>query len=74
MFDIDVIWIYGYGWLGDKGGFMFYGDMVGVDKVFVKMEELVKDDLVMVLVEMLKKFVIVGGKFVDIDCGGLKIG
>ena len=28
--DIDVIWIYGYGWPVWRGGPMFYGDQVGV--------------------------------------------
>ncbi len=72
--DIDVIWIYGYGWPGDKGGPMFYGDMVGADKVLAKMEELAKDDPAMAPADTLKKLAADGGKFVDIDCGGLKTG
>ncbi|MBV8096706.1 MAG: enoyl-CoA hydratase/isomerase family protein, partial [Acetobacteraceae bacterium] len=28
--DIDVIWVYGYGWPVHKGGPMFYGDLVGL--------------------------------------------
>lgn len=31
--DIDVVWLYGYGWPADKGGPMFYADTVGLDKV-----------------------------------------
>ncbi len=72
--DIDVIWIYGYGWPGDKGGPMFYGDIVGADKVLAKMEELAKDDPAMAPAETLKRLAAEGGKFVDIDCGGLKTG
>ena len=30
--DVDVIWSFGYGWPGDSGGPMFYGDMVGAEK------------------------------------------
>ena len=31
--DIDVIWIYGYGFPVHRGGPMFYADQVGLDKV-----------------------------------------
>ncbi len=31
--DIDVVWIYGYGWPVYRGGPMFYADTVGADKV-----------------------------------------
>ena len=31
--DIDVVWLNGYGWPADKGGPMFYGDMVGAQAV-----------------------------------------
>ena len=37
--DIDIIWINGYGWPVYRGGPMFYGDMIGVDKVLAKMKE-----------------------------------
>jgi 3-hydroxyacyl-CoA dehydrogenase len=37
--DIDVIWLYGYGWPVYRGGPMFYGDTVGLDKVLAKMKE-----------------------------------
>ena len=30
--DIDVIWSFGYGWPGDTGGPMFYGDLIGAEK------------------------------------------
>ena len=31
--DIDVVWIYGYGWPVYRGGPMFYGDLVGLAKI-----------------------------------------
>jgi len=37
--DIDVVWIYGYGFPRYRGGPMFYGDTVGLDKVLAKMKE-----------------------------------
>src|SRR5271167_335960 len=37
--DIDIVWINGYGWPVYRGGPMFYGDLVGLDKVLAKMKE-----------------------------------
>ena len=37
--DIDVIWENGYGWPVYRGGPMWWGDQVGLDKVLVKMNE-----------------------------------
>ena len=31
--DIDVVWVYGYGWPAYTGGPMFYADSIGLDKV-----------------------------------------
>jgi len=31
--DIDIVWINGYGWPVYRGGPMFYGDTIGLDKV-----------------------------------------
>lgn len=36
--DIDVIWMNGYGWPIYRGGPMFYGDTIGLDKVLAKMK------------------------------------
>jgi 3-hydroxyacyl-CoA dehydrogenase len=38
--DIDVIWENGYGWPVYKGGPMWWGDFVGLDKVLAKMKTL----------------------------------
>lgn len=37
--DIDVVWVNGYGWPVYRGGPMFYGDTIGLDKVLAKMQE-----------------------------------
>lgn len=38
--DIDVIWVYGYGWPRYEGGPCFWADLVGLDKIVAKLEEL----------------------------------
>ncbi|MGI3167752.1 3-hydroxyacyl-CoA dehydrogenase NAD-binding domain-containing protein [Pseudooceanicola sp. C21-150M6] len=72
--DIDVIWINGYGWPQDKGGPMFYGDMVGARAVLARMEKLGAEDPEFVPAETLKKLAAEGGSFLDLDLGGLKTG
>ena len=37
--DIDVVWVNGYGWPVYRGGPMFYGDTIGLDKVLAKLQE-----------------------------------
>jgi 3-hydroxyacyl-CoA dehydrogenase len=37
--DIDIVWINGYGWPVYRGGPMWYGDLIGLDKVLAKMKE-----------------------------------
>lgn len=41
--DIDIVWNNGYGWPAYRGGPMFYGDLVGLDKVLAGMKELEKE-------------------------------
>jgi 3-hydroxyacyl-CoA dehydrogenase len=36
--DIDVVWLYGYGWPAWRGGPMFYADQVGLDRVAARLE------------------------------------
>src|SRR5579871_5614000 len=36
--DIDTVWINGYGWPVYRGGPMYYGDQIGLDKVLDKMK------------------------------------
>ena len=37
--DIDVVWIYGYGWPIYRGGPMFWADAIGLDKIVAQMKE-----------------------------------
>ena len=36
--DIDVVWLYGYGWPAWRGGPMFHADQVGLDRVAARLE------------------------------------
>ena len=38
--DIDVIWVYGYGWPVYRGGPMFWADSIGLKEIRDKMLEL----------------------------------
>ncbi|WP_299032082.1 3-hydroxyacyl-CoA dehydrogenase [uncultured Sulfitobacter sp.] len=71
--DIDVVWLNGYGWPADKGGPMFYGDMVGAQAVLDRMEKLGAEDAAFAPAETLRKLAATGGKFTEIDTGGLKV-
>ena len=37
--DIDIVWINGYGWPVYRGGPMFYGDLIGLDRVLARMKQ-----------------------------------
>ena len=37
--DIDVVWIYGYGWPVYRGGPMFWGDLEGAGKIVASLEK-----------------------------------
>lgn len=71
--DIDVVWLNGYGWPADKGGPMFYGDMVGAAEVLDTMEKLGAEDDAFAPAGTLRDIAASGGKFTDIDTGGLKV-
>lgn len=70
--DIDVVWLNGYGWPADKGGPMFYADMVGADRILARMTELGAQDPEFSPAETLVKLAKDGGKFTELDLGGLK--
>jgi 3-hydroxyacyl-CoA dehydrogenase len=71
--DIDVVWLNGYGWPADKGGPMFHGDMVGAQAVLDVMEKLGAQDPEFAPAELLRDLAANGGKFTEIDTGGLKV-
>jgi 3-hydroxyacyl-CoA dehydrogenase len=69
--DVDVVWLNGYGWPADKGGPMFYGDMVGAKPVLARMEKLGAEDSDFAPADTLRKLAADGGAFTKIDTGGL---
>jgi 3-hydroxyacyl-CoA dehydrogenase len=71
--DVDVVWLNGYGWPADKGGPMFYGDMVGAEAVLATMERLGAEDEAFSPAALLRDLAKNGGKFTEIDTGGLKV-
>jgi 3-hydroxyacyl-CoA dehydrogenase len=71
--DVDVVWLNGYGWPADKGGPMFYGDMVGAQAVLDRMEKLGAQDAEFTPARTLRTLAAEGGKFTEIDTGGLKV-
>jgi 3-hydroxyacyl-CoA dehydrogenase len=74
--DIDVIWSYGYGWPGDTGGPMAYGDSVGAGKILATMQALKAENDAIHIAPALEKLAANsnnGARFVDLDLGGLKV-
>lgn len=71
--DIDVVWLNGYGWPADTGGPMFWGDMVGAQAVLDRMEQLGAEDPSFAPAQTLRDLAARGGKFTEIDTGGLKV-
>ncbi len=71
--DIDVVWLNGYGWPADRGGPIFYGDMVGAQAVLDRMEKLGAQDAAFEPAKTLRTLAATGGKFTEIDTGGLKV-
>ena len=72
--DIDVIWSFGYGWPGDTGGPMFYGDLIGAEKILATMRALEAGNDAIKPAKTLTKLAERGGKFIDVNLGGLKTG
>ncbi len=68
--DIDVIWLYGYGFPRQHGGPMFHADLVGLDKVLAKTEAMFQlyGDW-MKPAGLLKTFAAEGKKFKDYKAG-----
>ena len=71
--DIDVVWLNGYGWPLGKGGLMYYADTLGAEKVLDVMTALAAGDDTISVSPLLTQLAASGGKFVDIDTGGLKV-
>ncbi len=71
--DVDVVWLNGYGWPADKGGPMYFGDMVGAEAVLARMEKLGAEDPEFAPAATLRALASSGGKFTEVDTGGLKV-
>jgi 3-hydroxyacyl-CoA dehydrogenase len=63
----------GYGWPLNTGGPIMYGDMVGAAPVLETMEKLGADDAAFTPAKTLRNLAASGGKFTEIDTGGLKV-
>ena len=70
--DIDVVWLNGYGWPVDKGGLMFFADTIGAPAILMKMQALAAEDDAFSPATLLQTLAETGGRFIDIDTGGLK--
>jgi 3-hydroxyacyl-CoA dehydrogenase len=64
--DIDVIWLYGYGWPADKGGPMYYGDVVGAEAVLAQMQKMADSDQRLSPADTLRRLASEGGRFIDL--------
>ncbi len=65
--DIDVVWMNGYGWPSYRGGPMYWGDQIGLDKVLAKMKAFQTEmGDVFKPAALLEKLVAEGKKFADL--------
>ena len=69
--DIDVVWLFGYGWPRSKGGLMFYADQIGAANILQKMKTLSSQDKNIKISNLLSDVVRNNEKFLDLDSGGL---
>ncbi|KFI29858.1 3-hydroxyacyl-CoA dehydrogenase [Haematobacter missouriensis] len=72
--DVDVVWLNGYGFPASKGGPMYWADQVGAARILARMEALGAEDPVFAPAESLRQLAAEGGRFLDLDLGGLKTG
>jgi 3-hydroxyacyl-CoA dehydrogenase len=63
--DIDIVWINGYGWPVYRGGPMWYGDHIGLDKVLAKLKQYESADFKPAA--LLERLAQEGKKFRDAD-------
>ena len=64
--DIDVTWLNGYGWPQDKGGPMFLGDRVGLQRVLDVVERASKNIADIKVSNLLRSMAKDGRKFADL--------
>jgi 3-hydroxyacyl-CoA dehydrogenase len=71
--DIDVTWLNGYGWPQDKGGPMFLGDKVGLQRVVDVVERVSKSVPDIKVSSLLRAMAKDGRKFADLPAQPLKV-
>jgi 3-hydroxyacyl-CoA dehydrogenase len=71
--DIDVTWLNGYGWPQDKGGPMFLGDQVGLQRVVDVVERVSKNVPDIQVSRLLRAMAKDGRKFADLPAQPLKV-
>ena len=71
--DIDVTWLNGYGWPQDKGGPMFLGDKVGLQRVLDVVERVAKNVPEIQVSNLLRSMAKDGRKFADLPAQPLKV-
>jgi 3-hydroxyacyl-CoA dehydrogenase len=71
--DIDVTWLNGYGWPADKGGPMFLGDHVGLQRVVDVVERVSKNVPDIKVSNLLRSMAKDGRKFADMAAQALKV-
>ncbi len=71
--DIDVVWLNGYGWPADKGGPMFLGDKVGLQRVVDVVERVSTNVPDMKVSNLLRSMAKNGRKFADLPGQALKV-
>ncbi len=72
--DIDVVWIYGYGWPIWRGGPCFYGDLVGAKAICEALDEFAarSGDAGLKPAKLLRDMADKATKFADLKSSGLK--
>jgi 3-hydroxyacyl-CoA dehydrogenase len=71
--DIDVTWLNGYGWPQDKGGPMFLGDKVGLQRVLDVVERVSKNIPDIKVSGLLRSMAKDGRRFADLKPQKLKV-
>ena len=71
--DIDVTWLNGYGWPQDKGGPMYLGDKVGLQRVLEVTERVAKNVPEIQVSSLLRAMAKDGRKFADLPAQALKV-
>ncbi len=66
--DIDVTWIYGYGFPIYRGGPMYYADQIGLEAVYEKLKWLeAQDDVALKPAQLIERLARDGGLFAELE-------